>query len=94
MGEKLARERKEILLKIISGDPAKAISMAIKTKYKDLLPKIVKEHIESWHSEKIDLKAIHVCFDKNHPEGLIKRFAVLSNGMKVKVWTYGGWVKG
>ena len=29
-----------------------------------------------------------MCFDKNHPEGLVKRFATLSNGMKVKVWTH------
>ena len=88
-GRKLARERKEIFLKIIRGDPAKAISMAIQPNHKDTLPGIVKEHVESWHSEKVDLQAMHVCFDKNHPEGLIKRFAVLSNGMKVRVWTYG-----
>ena len=88
-GRKLARERKEIFLKIIRGDPAKAISMAIQPNHKNTLPGIVKEHVESWHSEKVDFQAMHVCFDKNHPEGLIKRFAVLSNGMKVRVWTYG-----
>ena len=89
LGKKLSLERKEIFQKIIRGDPQKALTMAMPPQSTAGFPDEIKENIESWHSEKVDLKAIHVCYDESHPEGLIKRFALLKNGKKVRVWTYG-----
>ena len=89
LGEKLSLERKKIFGKIIRGDPAKAISMAISFKLSKSLPKRISENLETWHSEIIDLDSIHVCYDARHPEGLIKRYAKLNNGKRIRVWTYG-----
>ena len=80
-GRKLARERKEIFSKL-SGEIQPRLFPWQSSQTTRILTRIVKEHVESWHSEKVDLQAMHVCFDKNHPEGLIKRFAVLSNGIR------------
>tara|TARA_A100001015_G_C14711707_1_gene602331 strand:+ start:219 stop:722 length:504 start_codon:yes stop_codon:yes gene_type:complete len=60
LGKKLALERKKILQKIIRGDPNKAISMAMPPEFTAGFPNEIKENMESWHSEKVDLKAIHV----------------------------------
>jgi hypothetical protein len=101
LGKKLALERKKILQKIIRGDPNKAISMAMPPEFTAGFPNEIKENMESWHSEKVDLKAIHVCNHQSHPkgfhvcndeshtQGLTKRFALLNNGKKVRVWTFG-----
>ena len=89
LGEKLSLERKKVFEKIIRGDPAKAISMAMTAKSLKGLPQRISKNIETWHSEKVDLDSIHVCYDERHPEGLIKRFAQLSNGQRIRVWTFG-----
>ena len=76
--------------------------MAIPQELSTNFPLSIRQNIETWHSEKVDLKAIqvcfhskfdhkarHLCFHPNHPEGLIKRFATLQNGQQVRLWTYG-----
>ena len=89
IGEKLAIERKKVFEKIIRGDPAKAISMALSDELIKSLPNSISKNLESWKNERIDLDSIHVCYDPNHPEGLIKRWSVLSDGTRYRVWTHG-----
>ena len=89
LGEKLSLERKKVFEKIIRGDPQKAILMALPRDLTESLPKSISNNLESWKSEKINLEAIHVCYDPNHPEGLIKHWANLEDGGRYRVWTYG-----
>ena len=63
--------------------------MALPRDLTESLPKSISNNLESWKSEKINLEAIHVCYDPNHPEGLIKHWANLEDGGRYRVWTYG-----
>jgi hypothetical protein len=89
IGEKLALDRRKVFEKIIRGDPQKAISMAYPQNLIESLPRSVSINLESWKSEKINLDSVHVCYDPNHPEGLIKHWAKLQDGQRYRIWTYG-----
>jgi hypothetical protein len=89
IGEKLAIERKKVFEKIMRGDPQKAILMALPQEITDGLPESISSNLESWKSERINLDSIHVCYDPNHPEGLIKHWAILEDGKKYRVWSHG-----
>ena len=93
LGEKLSRQRRVVFEKIIRGDPSKALALALPENAVKHLPDRILSNIEKWHNVKVDLHSIHVCYDTRHPEGLIKRFAVLDNGQKVRVWTFGNRTK-
>ena len=89
IGEKLALDRRKVFEKIVRGDPAKAISMALPKNLSEVLPKSISRNLESWHNQRLDLDSVHVCYDPNHPEGLIKHWATLENGNRYRVWTHG-----
>ena len=74
-GEKLARTRAKVLLKIIRGDPRKALKIAISPEVIDSLPTHISSHLEKWESGFVDLHAKHQCFDSTHPGGWIMRHA-------------------
>ena len=89
IGEKLALERRKVFEKIIRGDPRKAIAMALPQNLINSLPKAIASNLESWHNQRLDLDSVHVCYDPNHPQGLIKHWAILEDGKKYRVWTHG-----
>ena len=89
IGEKIALERRKVFEKIIRGDPQQAIHMALPEETINKLPDSIALNIERWKSEKINLDSIHVCYDPNHPEGLIKHWAIMEDGKKYRVWTHG-----
>ena len=37
----------------------------------------------------MDFEAPHVCYDPEHPKGLIQRHATLSTGERLRAWTHG-----
>jgi len=79
-GESLARTRAEVFLKIIRGDPRKALNLAIKPEIIATLPARITSHLEKWESGFVDIQSIHRCFDENHPRGWIMNYAKFSNG--------------
>ncbi len=88
-GESLARARKEVFLEIMRGDPRKALQTAVSRKTLEVLPGRITRHLEKWESAFADIDAIHVCYDPEHPRGLIKRFAKLDDGRNLRIWTFG-----
>ncbi|OUU12713.1 MAG: hypothetical protein CBC00_01570, partial [Verrucomicrobia bacterium TMED40] len=89
-GLKLAKHRAQILQQIIRGDPRKALELALdEMSPVSSLPKPFTEYTEKWVNEFADIEAIHSCYDLNHPKGLIKRWATLDNGERVRAWVYG-----
>ena len=89
IGNELSFKRRKVFEKIIRGDPEQAILMALPKEIISELPDSISLNLEKWVSEKINLDSIHVCYDPNHPEGLIKHLAILKNGKKYRVWTHG-----
>ena len=83
----------KVLLKIIRGDPRKALKIAISPEVIDSLPTHISSHLEKWESGFVDLHAKHQCFDSTHPGGWIMRHASFSDGRTLRAWTYGKYRK-
>ena len=88
-GANLSRTRASVLRKIIRGDPQRALSLAIDQSVIGGLPQSVRENLETWQADFVDLDAVHVCFDSRHPTGLIKRWITLPNGKRMRAWGFG-----
>ena len=88
-GEKFAKDRAPVFRTIIQNDPRKALELAVDENWLAVLPEPISQHLESWVSSYTDIKALHICKDPKRPMGMIKRFANLSDGEAVEVYTYG-----
>ena len=88
-GTELSRTRASVLTKIIRGDPQRALSLAIDQSVIDGLPGSVRENLETWQADFVNLDAVHVCFDSRHPTGLIKRWITFPNGKRMRAWVFG-----
>ena len=88
-GLKISLERAKVLSKIIRGDPQSALRLAISEDMIIRLPDGIRENLETWQTDFVDLDAAHVCFDSNHPLGLIKRWVTFPDGQRKRAWVYG-----
>ena len=88
-GLKISIERANVLKKIIRGDPRIALRLAISEDIINRLPVGIRENLETWQADFVDLEAAHVCFDPEHTTGLIKRWVTFSDGQRKRAWVYG-----
>ena len=93
IGKKIAQRRSKVLSKIIRGDPKRAFELALPREELDDLPKPVSQEMENWEVDTITVSAQHVCFDLNHPRGIIQRKAHLGGARTFRAWTYGKYGK-
>ena len=49
--------------------------------------------MEKWEVDTISVSAQHVCYDLNHPRGMIQREAHFRDGTTYRAWTYGKYRK-
>ena len=93
IGKKIAQRRSKVLSKIIRGDPKRAFELALPREELADLPRQVSQEMENWEVDTITVSAQHVCFDLNHPRGIIQRKAHLGGGRTYRAWTYGKYGK-
>ena len=93
IGKSIAQRRGKTLSKIIRGDPKKAFDLALSREELANLPPLVSQEMEKWEVDTISLSAKHVCYDLNHPRGIIQREARLRGGKTYRAWTYGNYRK-
>ena len=88
-GLKISLERANVLKKIIRGDPRSSLRLAISKDIINRLPAGIRENLETWQADFVDLDAVHVCFDPKHPKGLVKRWVTFTDGRKLRAWVFG-----
>ena len=88
-GLRLSRTRADVLKSLITYDPRRALEVAILPERSHRLPPLIRENMEVWHSQAVDLKAVHVCFNHKTPEGRIRRWATLPSGATFEAFVYG-----
>ena len=76
------------MTQIIRGDPQEALRLAVDEEKLNNLPPFIAQHMEQWVYDFVDMESVHVCYNPEHP-GLIKRWATLSNGERLRAWVYG-----
>ena len=89
VGESLARNRASKLLKILRGDPERALELAVSEEIIMTLPSKISSHLEKWESDFADILTIHSCFDTEHSGGWIKTIVKLTDGRDLRAWTFG-----
>ncbi len=88
-GLKISLERANVLEKIIRGDPRSALRLAISEDIINRLPVGIRENLETWQADFVDLDSVHVCYDAQHPKGLVKRWVTFSDGQRKRAWVFG-----